>query len=368
MAESRATQFGENDKSNFLKFLDVLKKPVDILDDVWNLFRGLISPKIIDKVGPFLIGTVMLFIHFIEAYNGIRDTYHAYNNANIGQRKLRLLTNILISCSAISGIGLGLSYLVYQFSHLGFIGAVSVSSFTAAMCPAILPGLLATIYAISLGRKTYTLSILREEEKSAKELCDSYIKSFENFTKYSEIEAQNYISKYEEILDKIRIAEKEVYFGVVEVLSSVMVTSGAFLLSLISVGAIGLGSIASLGALPIALLITGVALGFASKFIEYKDDKTNGSFSTRLRNYFAKPVDIEELKSKLNTNKSKTLNNLNYLDLAVNSTSDNKAERCKNIINPKYKTLFASDLGNRAKNNNELDSKKNSNDGSVFSP
>ena len=264
----------------FIKTLNLLKKPVDILDDAWNGTRGILSPRIVELVGPFLVGSVSVFIHLLEGYNSITEFFEAYREEQIGQRKTRLLTNFLSFFMAGAGAGLSVTLLVGGLAEMGWL-ATEVASM--ALLPFLIPTLLFGIYSLSLWKHSYVLHRSKEIEEEAKKEYENYIKQ----PNFHHSEAERLFKAYQDAHEARLTAEKEVALHTIEVAGSALVCVGI----LLGTAAI-LGSIASFGALPLGLLIGGVALGFASKIYEYFDDKKELGPIDKLINYFRKVFDL----------------------------------------------------------------------------
>lgn len=257
-----------------LAVLDVIKKPADVLDDAFNASRGALSASTIRSVGPAIIVPLMFFIHFMEAYHGYLDAWAAYENEQEKQRKTKFFVALMTTLIATAGVGLSIVYA------LSVAGAVTVATSLVVLLPIVLPAMLGVIYTLALGRKSYVLHQIKKEEAIAREEYLAYIRDKECYRGV----AQDYLKKYQDLHTERLNAEKDVAMGTVEVFASVIIVTGIML------------SILSSGALPLALLITGVVVGTMGKVYEYFDTKYEGALSNRLRNWFGIGVEPPELQ------------------------------------------------------------------------
>lgn len=285
----------------FIKILNLLKKPVDVIDDSWNGMRNLLSPRIVEMVGPFLVGGVSVFIHILEGYNSIKEFWEAYRQEQIGQRKTRLLTSFLSFGMAGAGAGLSVALLIGGFAEMGLL-AVEVSSM--ALLPFLIPTLLFGIYSLALWKNSYVLHRSKEIAEEAKNEYENYIQQ----PLYDFLEAERLFQNYQTAYGERLEAEKEVALHTLEVVGSALVSVGIFLGIAATIGA----SVASFGALPLGLLVGGVALGFASKIYEYLDGKKDPSYSERLRTYFRNKFNLPDDEPRQTHRNDRCLRSLNH--------------------------------------------------------
>lgn len=333
---------------------DVLKKIIDLSDDAWNAMKSVLPGNVAEQVGPFLVGAVGIIVHFREGLEGLKQFREAYRNKEIGQPKTRLLISFLTIMFAGTGVGLGTSLIA------GAAGAV-VSGIV--LFPILICGFLTGIYSVALWRRSYILYCAQVAEieaehqyKNIEKNCNhlelllkshefklhQYDKEIEPillkkqhhedlskdeyniFNKYNEIKQtiNSYQSEYivaknrmkeqqkkcEFLSEKRLQAEREVAFGAIEVTGSVLVLIGTVLGTAALIGA----SIASMGMFPFGIIVTGVALGLVSKFIENRDEKNNYAYSRGIKSWFQSKwnqftnrfFSTPQLINKLNSEKS----------------------------------------------------------------
>jgi hypothetical protein len=319
--------------SQLRQAFEILKKPIDVSDDVSQALKNSV-PAI---VAPILIAVAGFIIHLGEGYKGAKEAYTAYKNEKIGQQKTRILTGVLTVLAAATGVGLSAALLAAT------VGATVAG---AVFMPFLIPALLTGIYGMALWRKSYILHQARKAEQFAKEHYEQSLQEIEeNRTSFQEIQTLNreesilkikfsdiidkkksnqplaeeenkqyaeYQNKLSEISEKrvacetqmvIRYAklensrrlyqacherrlkaERDVGFAVPELFGSILVSCGVALGIAALVGA----SIATFGALPLALIITGITIGVVTKTFEHVDNKNNHKYSSGVRRFFKK--------------------------------------------------------------------------------
>lgn len=339
-SEPEVENNAENNTSPFVKFFDVIKKLIDMSDDVWNALKGFMPQDLANTVGPILTAGVGVVIHFREGYEGLKLALQAYKDEKIGQRKTRIASSVLIFMFAGTGFGLSTALILGAAAGLTIAGTL--------LMPTLICAFLTGIYALSLWRKGYTFDQAKIAEAKEEANYNHYkATEFENDhrqlntlkSELTQLNAQKNefnsrkiefilqkstshqqlddtekatLADYKKITQQITIkqnahavlsakmegiehrvnffreerlkAEREVAFGAIEVAASALVAIGTLLGAAALVGA----SIASFGALPTAILVTGVLLGFASKYFENKDEKNNFAYSRGIRNWFTK--------------------------------------------------------------------------------
>ena len=335
--DAHAETKDESEKKNpFKAIFNIGKKFIDLVDDVWSALRSVLPHEVIETFGPILIGATGFMIHLGEGYEGGKDAYHAYQNEKIRQRKTRILTSALTFMLAGSGAGLSIAYIA---------SAAGASVAGVALMPVLIPGLLTAIYGLSLWRRSYIFDRSKIDEANAEwEYKKSFAENHPKLQRLGELitrlkERREKVSQpYKEIVEKVKRnhkltpreihsyheyigkmnhfsgrqakldnrlgqlqgemegkwknyqhcrqhrleAEREVAFTAIEVAASSLVLVGIALGTAAIVGA----SIASFGLLPLALIISGVVVGAASKIIENEDEKSNFSFTNGVRNWF----------------------------------------------------------------------------------
>lgn len=356
-------------QSTLAATFNIGKKLIDVVDDVWSAMKSLLSEETIELVGSYLIGSIGAVIHAKEGYEGIKEFNEAYHNEKIGQRKTRLIASTLTIMFAGAGIGLGGSLIAV---------GIGASLAGAALFPALICGLLTTIYFVGLLKRSYILNQAIEAEQNAKRDLDEYLQneypqdqarsneltleihslearkkhyednginqilckrenqehlSFEEYqslTSYSHISRQlaakqteyaTLTNKKERLEQCYRrqqserlVAEREVAFATLEVAASALVLIGTILGTAALIGA----SIASFGIAPLAIIVTGVVIGVVSKFLENKDEKNQHSYSRSIRNWFC---NLWDKVTADNSKKPITHNPTQYINLTNRSTA-----------------------------------------------
>lgn len=317
-------------KKSLIKMVfDASKKLFDGVDDAWNTLKSTLSPKLIDLLTPFLVGSIGFIIHFFEGYEGGKDFVHAILHEKIPQKRTRLISGGLTFMLAGAGTGMSIALLTSAFG---------VSVVGASLLPALIPGLLTTIYSLALWRNAYIFKIAREEEKEAeksyqeslhealifkkqildirkdKKILIDQLNSLQTTSKPLSEKEKNDIKKYAcalqniihsesqyltqlttisanlearkacyEIFHEKRLeSERELAFKTVEVVASALTLVG----TIFTLGAlIGAATVASFGIAPMALLITGMTIGFTAKIFESVNEKFNYSSTTKIRNW-----------------------------------------------------------------------------------
>lgn len=339
-SEPEVENNAENNTSPFVKFFDVIKKLIDMSDDVWNALKGFMPQDLANTVGPILTAGVGVVIHFREGYEGLKLALQAYKDEKIGQRKTRIASSVLIFMFAGTGFGLSTALILGAAAGLTIAGTL--------LMPTLICAFLTGIYALSLWRKGYTFDQAKIAEAKEEANYNHYkATEFENDhrqlntlkseltqlnTQKNEFNSRNIefilqkctshqqlddtekttLADYKKLTQQIAIkqnthavllakmegiehrvnffreerlkAEREVAFGTIEVAASALVAIGTLLGTAALIGA----GIASFGALPTAILVTGVLLGFISKYLENKDEKNNFAYSRGIRNWFTK--------------------------------------------------------------------------------
>lgn|GEM_PF-5154529 len=277
-------QTGE--KRHLLKAIfDIIKKFIDIIDDLWSLLRLILIKKLsaylFNLIGPLLTGGVGFIIHSVEAFHGIREAWRAFHNKHQGieQRKTRGFVGFFIFLLGSVGTGLSITYIA------GALGAV-VSGMSTL--PILIPVFLSAIYVSTLYKHSYILYQAIKNERQAKSdfetaqqnITEEKAKQDNNDFGRELIDLENkkqcYGFRHEEKLK----AERKVLFTSIEVTASLIVLVGTIL---------GLSTAAvSFGIAPLAILVVGVSLGLACKAIEYYEEKHDYKLTQGLRNLFTR--------------------------------------------------------------------------------
>lgn len=270
-----------SDESALVKLMDFLKKPADILDDLWNTVRKFVPEAIGAVIGAFLIGFLFFIIHLFEAYTAAKEIYQIYQNEQERQRKTRYITSLLSFVFAGAGVGLSLSLILGALSE---VGVISLAVAGMAFFPIIIPGLIAGICALSLWKNSYVLHRAKEDEVSAKNSYEQLISE----AYYDSVKADRLFESYQNAYNDRLKAEQVVALNAIELAGSLLVCTGILLGT---AAAIGAASIMSFGVVPLVLLIAGVVIGTVSKWIEYKDEKQRNEkqdfpLTKRMRHFF----------------------------------------------------------------------------------
>lgn len=291
---------------------EVGKKPIDMIDDVLNGIKR--SLPFADSVVQVVIGVVSSVVHFIEAFKAALKFFSTLQQTaekKIGY-KTRLVTEFSKTIVGIAGVGVGAALIA---------GTYGVAFLGVGLMPVILPAMLFVIYGISLYNRSYifhqTKAKLAQAEKSFdnqyenltikkrdKEAIEAEIKALkegskdqaklaEKFTKLHEISKEIHESvkklstlknSCDELAKKCITAERKVAYATTEVVTSVIVIVGTVLGAAAIMGA---ATVATLGILPTAIILTGVAIAFGVKLFEFIDEKMDYKLSNGIRNFFS---------------------------------------------------------------------------------
>lgn len=281
-----ATEYKAGEKRSPLRaFFDITKKIVDILDDAWAMIRSVIPPFIFNLVAPFLTSGVGFIIHLFESYQGIKEARQAHRHKTIGQRKTRLAVGITTAIIGITGALLAITLLA------GALGA-AVTGMGALFV--LVPGFLTGIYAISLCKRSYILSqavvnqrltnlaLTKSNNQLSRYHKNQTVVSNDDFA-LCEHQCALLKQDYEFARTERLKAERSFAFNSIEVFASVVVLTGTILSTTALFTA---ATIATFGAAPIALLVTGVLIGLLCKACDYFNEKKNGAYTNKIRNWF----------------------------------------------------------------------------------
>ncbi len=323
----------EEKQTRFQVVFNIGKKLLDLGDDFWNLGRSFIGSQIVSAVSPFLIGSIFFLIHLGEGYEAAKEAYKAAKDKHTPQRKTKITKSTVVMMAAGTGFGLAITY---------FVSGFGVEVLGQAVFPVVIPALLTGIYVLNLFEALYSLSqiklkeaetayldaladlqsaevLFRQElqqihQKKAKWIAD--LAQWE--TNSANIEAPVFEMKKKEITDALQdlntlektlhdnfksrvatfemsktnliakqeerlAAERKVAFSILELIGSAIVVTGIALSTTGFIALLAGGSVASFGALPLALLILGVGIGFAAKVFEWRDEKNDHRYTKAIR-------------------------------------------------------------------------------------
>lgn len=325
----------------FLSVFDIIKKFIDIIDDVWGAIgRAGLPKKLVSFISPILVGTIGMIVHGTEA---VRSLYHAIKNIGKEKSVLRnpkIIANAFIFSAAAAGFSASLIYLIANFS-------IYIAG--SAFMPVIIPSMVAVIAGIGLIHNLYRYHVVMQNINSIQLSIEIYKKEIkEHEGKIAERKAkQTALLKTLEDLDKstpdyadtlkknadilaqmatedsedqlkivaakqnIKKANLDIHtwnekrsnaarhatFRGVELLATTIVIIGIILGTTAIVGAVGAASFGA--ATPLAIIITGVVLGFALKAFEHFDGKKNFRLTTKILNGLKNLVFGQNSKSDL---------------------------------------------------------------------
>lgn len=296
------------EKKGFYKALfDIGKKLVDVLDDGWAAMRSILPHEVIELVSPILIGSVGFIVHLGEGYEGAKLAYQAYKNESIGQRKTRILTSVLTFMLAGAGAGMSIAFVASA-------AGAAIGAGTIALFPVLIPGALTAIYGLSLWRQSYILHRVKDYENDAWKRYQGAIVDYKNmesqlteimidFTGKSEAEKNKLFelspnfaaaiknlthakNAYEEIHQEKLESEAAVAFTTLEVAASALVLAG------LALGIPAIVGAASFGAIPLALIVTGVIFAVGTKYFEKIDEDNHHKYSEKMRKWFVDAFEI----------------------------------------------------------------------------
>jgi hypothetical protein len=303
---------------------DIGKKLIDIIDDIWFMLRGILPPYIVTLIGTYLTGFVTWLTHTMEAYDGGKDAYLAYQILKESEHvtpldkdhfkvnefkkaRVRVVVGSSILITGLTGSGLAISLIA---------GAAGASISGALVIPIVVPALLTFIYILSLIKNSYLLyyeNLLSEQDAFKKNNIEEYKtlkqldKKLQNINKQpcantlslfckewetnrltEEINISPYkaaYAGYRAIKQARFLAKRQVAFNLIEVLGSLLVLAATILGAASLVGAIGA---TSFGLLPLALglLVMGVVIGISFKISDKIDEKNDYYFSKKIAKSF----------------------------------------------------------------------------------
>lgn len=272
-------------KSPLLKALHIWKKVADVLDDLWNLIKGLIPLWIFNLISPVLTSVTGFFIHCMEAYDNTNNTANAYQIKHMPQRKMRIATGVLSSGLAIIGVVLSTLLSFNIGSTYAFFPFLQI----------LIPGLLTTIYTLNLVKNSYVYAKNKHKaQRAATKLEDALaaLNEISNNESYNAatcafltypylLTAEKALSRFEYFSKSYPLAERRMIFNTIEVLTSTMVLTGT---ALMMTPMWGLSLTICATSIPFSLVLGGVALGFTSKYADAFDEQYNFSYYFSLKN------------------------------------------------------------------------------------
>lgn len=324
---------------------DVAKKIVDIIDDLWRVItkplKIWIPQDLVNAITPFLVGSTNLIIHFCEAVEGFLDAIKAIKKTKTVARTTKIITGFLIAAIGATGTGLCLSYIA---------SAAGAAVSGALYMPVLIPALLTCIFIVGLGKNADILASvkkLHKKEKRELKLLEEYadkldrtksalienleaqksrliaernrivfnlpnreridvdtqkvlaklnhdisaiskeqnLYSFQIDDAYQAVEKQKV--QVEKVYQKKLAAERAVAFKTIELTASIIVLTGTILGTAAILGA---ASVATLGFLPLGIVIAGVVIASAFKLFEYIDGKKDHKYTNGMRNFFTNKI------------------------------------------------------------------------------
>lgn len=297
------------------------KKFVDLLDDIWNALRSFL-PEGLLGLTPVIIGGVLGLIHGVEFYENSKRAYNAYRDKRMAQRKTTFMTASLSVLLGAAGIGLSIALFLHGID-------VGLTLAGAGLMPAIIPALLTVIFSLKLGCATYALHVAEQNAAKAEAFFKEILAEQDNDLSKEAVflAKERYHFFYEQKLN----AERKLAFQALEALGSGVVVAG------ITVG-LAAGSIASLGILPLSIILVGVTIGFLAKTIKYEDGKHDFSLTRKMRSYFTNDHEFEPIYEIEQTAKIKHLSLSSFPEKGVNHSPTPKS---KNDL-PKTVAKYAS--------------------------
>lgn len=303
---------------------DIVKKPIDLLDDLWPGLKSafsLVLPQkyinLIASIGPYIVGGAGTVVHLGEGMDNTKVAIKACLDKKKPQRKTRIVTGFLASAFAGTGMGLSASLLA---------GAAGAAVAGQIFMPSIMTGLLTGIYALVLARKSYSLKVTKEKELLAKEklakkqqkielldketlrVLKKRIKSLKEQRKKLEEQINVQINdnskdikslqkelkeckqirknelrlyQYNKWHEKRLVAERKVAYSALEFSLTAVMLVGTILLT----SAIIASGTLSFGIVPVVLSLGGAIVASSCKLFEYIDSKHDYTISGTIRSW-----------------------------------------------------------------------------------
>lgn len=317
----------------------VFKPVVNVLDDIVSALRnGVKNLSLSANTIPFLVGASSGVVAVLEGKSSfsraIKSIKKYVDFSPLKRKNKQLKTRIFTSLGALYlssiGIWLGSSYIAYTAGL-----PVLAGSFLSPFIPVILPAVLTGICLLNLGRHAYVLYQAKKLEASTKQqyeldkglLSDckkkhaevkqnvkECIAEFHRINASDEIEKNTKLKQCKrKLLDYIsdnRAADEEIAKLETQLVKSsknyekwrenrlnaerktvlagvdLAVQAAFFVGSILGTAAIIGASVASLGALPLAITVCAVVISISIKLFEVVDKKYNHKFSRGMRDWF----------------------------------------------------------------------------------
>ncbi len=183
----------EKNASNFRRIINILKKPIDSIDDIWlgisKIVKGLPT-----NVSAYLIGVFGFMIHHWEGVREAKEHLEEAENPHFGQRNSRVAAvrisqlfsfigralAIILICNTLitdlAGISWFNNFNSFLTDTIGFNGISRIGLF-----PFLISGFAAAIYATHLLRKWYSFHVEKHKTETDNEnlyLKDKVIRDF----------------------------------------------------------------------------------------------------------------------------------------------------------------------------------------------
>ncbi|HLB41378.1 MAG TPA: hypothetical protein VJN02_00750 [Gammaproteobacteria bacterium] len=272
---------------------NVCKKLLDPFDDFWPAIRQMLPATAFFKATGFVLTGALGFINgSYEGIKGIIRLKRVYQSP-IQQRKTRVTTGILTVVFGAAALGMGMSL---------FAAVFGASVIGTAFLTFLVPSVVATIFGITLWKNIYIWQAAKKEEQKKRDEYQQIIEAYkivceetpdspnkqEHDTKILKVGGEWIFLK-----DKRLTKEAKVAFKAIETLTMVIVATGV-MLSVASL--IGLTA-ASLGILPVAVILVGATGAFLGKFFEEVDGHYHHQYTRKIRNFFVKKM--EKMREKI---------------------------------------------------------------------
>ena len=304
--ETKPLTLGRRIANKFINAYEVLKKIIDLMDDLWgSIATKLLPEQTVKLVSPYLVSLTGGIVHATEWVKAIFALKKAILKTKTAIRKTKIVSNT--TTIALTSVGMGLS-IAYFASGTGLAVA------GASLIPVLVPAMMMGVLGVSLWRHAYQLHDVNAQIERQKQKQRDLIANIKSFEKNNKIEVEKRttllaraanasVQELESIAKAIKVsykrqndndvalaaaqaelaaqpklfatldikqkkAEREVAMNTIEVVAAALVFIGALLGAAAIVGA---GSVATFGMLPLALIITGVVIGVLVKSFELID-------------------------------------------------------------------------------------------------
>jgi hypothetical protein len=314
----------KKEKSILSRIFDMGKKLFDLLDDIPSVLStafknlgqllGKYGP-LVDHLGAFFLGALAFWVYIYEGVQGWRkfSKTRRGNKDKLSIYKTRLITYGTSIPLSVLGFGICIALIISTALVMGGIGGAGLITL-ATLLPPFIPGLLLSIYILSLWKRSASLHDLKAKEAEqlnkvgigTRELAKQLqreIKTLQQEKIALDRDSEEYknksakqrekVEELSTLFSRIKVEEKA-YFsaqkrriiaeGKVALKAIEVCASSLIVLSMLLSALAGLGIITGGVTIPLFILLgCGVSIGFSVKFFEFLDQRSHGALSAWVR-------------------------------------------------------------------------------------